>query len=657
MTALQLGADTTGSDEFDIDYDPSDPKIAAAIAPSPDPNKPIPSFTRLLGFTSGMKKHVVTSIVLSILGILTGIIPYVLIGYVLAELLESTLTVQRLLWYFLASGGAYIVARALLIASTLASHRMAYRTLYRVRVALTQKLTRIPLGRIVDTPSGKLKKVFVEDIQQCEIPLAHMLPEITGHLSGIIVVTAYLFVLDWRLALGALLPIVAGIFTMFGLFYKYEERFGRYNRTNQQMNQTIIEFVQGIQVIKAFNQSSTSYAKYQHDVCSYQDAVVEWYRATQVFSVLAWTLIPSALVVLVPLGAYLVDTGSTDLSTMLLACALSLSLGPSLIALAMFAENFSIMKTALDDAMAWFDEPEMTRADEEASLRGHSMALEGVSFTYGKRISEDEVTAGHTNTHDGDSAAEERVTVLQDVTTTFPQGSFTALVGPSGAGKSTVGRLLAGYWDPTSGRVTFDGIDVRELPQHQLMLQQSYVTQDNYLFDTTIAENLRLADPNASDEELMNALDIAGCTEFIERLPDGIDTRVGAAGTHLSGGERQRITIARALLKDAPVVILDEATSYLDPVNEHRVQAALGKLTKGKTLIVIAHRLSTVTGADTLYVLQDGKVVETGPHDDLLEKNGVYAQMWKTHQAARAVRTGDVVSDAQTLKGEETSNV
>lgn len=609
-----LGADTTDGGQFHIDYDPTDPRIIAASRPSPDPEHPITPWTRLLGFTSGLGSRLVASVVMAILGVLAGIVPYVALGRILGRAIANGLDGASLAMWLIVAAVAQLVSRGLLMASTMLSHRVAYRTLYRVRVGLTQKLGRVPLGRVVDTPSGRLKKVFVEDIQACELPLAHLLPEFTAHIAGPLAVIIYLFVLDWRLALAALLPLVLGVLTMTGMFYKYSERFARFNATNQAMNATVVQYVRGIAVIKAFNQSSSSFGKYLHDVRAFRDATVAWFRSTQVWAVLAWTVIPAGLVVMVPWGAHLVASGQASLDTVLLACVLSLALAPSLISLVGYTDSLSIVMTSLKDAMAWFEEQEMLRPQDQAALDGSGFTLQEVGFNY----------------HNDDAPA------LAQLSMDAPAGGFTALVGPSGAGKSTVGRLLAGFWEPTDGVITLGGVDLKQVPLGQLMENIAYVTQDNYLFDATIAENLRLANPEATEAELEAVLAAAGCADFMARLPQGMHTRVGGAGTHLSGGERQRLTIARALLKDSPVVILDEATSYVDPAGEFAIQQAISRLTAGKTLIVVAHRLSTVTQADQLVVLEHGRLVQKGRHAELATGEGIYAQLWETHQAARA---------------------
>ena len=344
-----------------------------------------------------------------------------------------------------------------------------------------------------------------------------------------------------------------------------------------------------------------------------------------------------------------------DIATVLLAACLSLGMARPLLSALTLADSTARVDTALREVMDWLDVPELERPTARTELSGRGYLLEDVDFAYhastGSPTGSAPASKGPQppeapDSPDGEAPAPAGTlasgegNALDHVSLACPENRFVALVGPSGAGKTTLARLMLGFWDPDSGRVSFGGVDLRDIPLDQLVAEVGLVAQDTFLYDASIADNLRVARPEAADEELHDALVAAGCQDFLARLPQGIDTPVGSSGSHLSGGERQRVTLARALLKDAPVVVLDEATAYIDPENEDRIQQALGRLTGGRTLVVIAHRLSTVKGADAIHVLDRGRLVESGTHEQLVDQGGLYASLWRTHVAARAIATG-----------------
>ena len=611
---------------------------------------------RLLDRSPAQKRGLRLSALLAALGVIAGIVPYGLGARVLAGLIDGSLTAPAAPKVGVAKPKVIILLRAVLLtASTLVSHHIAYGILERLRGDLADRLTRVPLGRVVDTPAGQLKKVFMEDIQQCEIPIAHMVPELVGNLFGPFAALVYLVVVDWRLALASLVPIVLGALAMCGAFYKYAERYGRFDAAQKRMNATTVEYIRGIAVIKAFGRSSSSYRRYEDDVRAYRDSVLRWMRQTQGWMAAGFALLPAGLLVLLPVSALLLRSGGVDIATVLLAACLSLGMARPLLSALTLADSTARVDTALREVMDWLDVPELERPTARTELSGRGYLLEDVDFAYhastgsstgSAPASEGPQTPEAPDSPDGEAPAPAGTlasgegNALDHVSLACPENRFVALVGPSGAGKTTLARLMLGFWDPDSGRVSFGGVDLRDIPLDQLVAEVGLVAQDTFLYDASIADNLRVARPEAADEELHDALVAAGCQDFLARLPQGIDTPVGSSGSHLSGGERQRVTLARALLKDAPVVVLDEATAYIDPENEDRIQQALGRLTGGRTLVVIAHRLSTVKGADAIHVLDRGRLVESGTHEQLVDEGGLYASLWRTHVAARAIATG-----------------
>ena len=430
-----------------------------------------------------------------------------------------------------------------------------------------------------------------------------------------------MFAIDWRMGLALLVTIPVALIPMaFGL-RTYNKNYAAYMAANAHVNSVIVEYVEGIQVVKAFSQGERSYQKFANAVRSFRDFTMDWFRCTWASMNLCLSILPTTLLGTLPMGIYLYQTGVLDPAQVTLCLMLALGIVTPLMSTTAFINSMKSMQFAVKDTRELLDLPQLSQVERDAPLNGCDIQLRDVSFSYGD---------------DGEE-------VLHHLDLTIPQGKFTALVGPSGGGKSTIARLAARFWDVTGGSITLGGRDIRELPLKQLSREISFVTQDNFLFDCSLKENIRLGRPGASDEEVFAAARAAQCEEFIGRLEHGWDTAAGDAGKQLSGGERQRIAIARAILKDAPIVILDEATAFTDPENEDKIQRSIMALSKGKTLLVIAHRLSTIQNADQIVVLEKGQIVDRGTQRELLDRCPLYQTLWAAHVGARswAVTSGE----------------
>lgn len=499
------------------------------------------------------------------------------------------------------------------ILSTSVSHTATFHALRDVRKQIVDKLNRMPMGTLLDTPSGQLKDILVDRVEGLETPLAHLLPEMSANVLVPIFIIVYLFVLDWRMALISLITIPVGMAFMATILKTYPQQYEGSVKINQQMNNAVVEYVNGIEVIKAFNQSAASYGKYSDAVRENASYFYNWMKSCQWAMASYNAICPAVLITVLPAGVLFYAAGSITAANLITIIILSLGIVGPLIAASNFADSLGAVGTVVGEIATLLDGPELVRPVEPVKLDGEEICLHDVSFSYKEN---------------GDNA-------ISHINLSIKPGTVTALVGPSGSGKSTITKLIAGFWDVGSGSITLDGKDLRKIPQKQLADQIAYVSQDNYLFDDTIRENIRMGRSSATDEEVEQAAKAAGCDAFIRSLENGYDTNVGGAGGHLSGGERQRIAIARAMLKDAPIVILDEATAYIDPENEAIVQQAVSKLVAGKTLIIIAHRLSTITDSDNIVVMQDGQIFSMGTHEELLKKSALYKEMWQAHIGAK----------------------
>ncbi len=380
------------------------------------------------------------------------------------------------------------------------------------------------------------------------------------------------------------------------------------------LNDTAVEYINGIQVIKVFGKTKSSYERFVHDAYEAAHSFIDWMRASILPMTFAMVVMPSTMVSVLPIGGILVKNGSLSPRDFVMVIILSVGLITPFVTLMSYSDDIRTMGTIFGEVRAILDAPEMDRPETGNVPEKNDLELKDVHFSY------------HT---DADTE------VLHGVSMKIPEGSFVALVGPSGSGKSTIARLIASLWDVTDGSISIGGSDIRNIPQEAYADKVAFVSQDNYLFNMTVRENIRLGRPSATDAEVEEAAKMSGCHDFIMSLEKGYDTLVGSSGGHLSGGERQRISIARAMLKAAPVVILDEATAYTDPENEAVIQRSVSKLTEGKTLIVIAHRLSTIVDADRIYVVEDGRIHEQGTHEELLAHHDLYEKMWKAHMEVK----------------------
>ena len=576
----------------------------------------------LLSFAAPCRGKMAASVVLAILSVAGGFVPYLGVYQIIRLFLERQASWEGILFWCGVCLAGYAVKVAGYALSTMLAHVSAYTILEGLRLQAADRLMGAPLGEVDSRPIGAMKSTIVDRIEDIEPPLAHMIPELSSNILLPLVVAIAMFAIDWRMGLALLVTIPVALIPMaFGL-RTYNKNYAAYMAANAHVNSVIVEYVEGIQVVKAFSQGERSYQKFANAVRSFRDFTMDWFRCTWASMNLCLSILPTTLLGTLPMGIYLYQTGVLDPAQVTLCLMMALGIVTPLMSATAFINSMKSMQFAVKDTRELLDLPQLSQSEQDAPLEGCSIQLKDVSFSYGGSDGKD---------------------VLHHLDLTIPQGKFTALVGPSGGGKSTIARLVARFWDVTGGSITLGGRDIRALPLKQLSREISFVTQDNFLFDCSLKENIRLGRPGASDEEVFAAARAAQCDEFIGRLEHGWDTAAGDAGKQLSGGERQRIAIARAILKDAPIVILDEATAFTDPENEDKIQRSIMALSKGKTLLVIAHRLSTIQNADQIVVLEKGQIVDRGVQSELLSHCPLYQALWAAHVGAKtwAVTSGE----------------
>ena len=566
-------------------------------------------------FAKNKKKYYIASIFFALLRVACGIAPYIIIANIVRELLSGVRDWDVYLKECLIIAAFWFGNVLFHSISTTLSHVATFNVLGNIRKDLCDKLSRVPLGSVLDMPSGALKNILVERIDSMETTLAHVVPEFTSNLILPVLMFVYLFHIDWRMGLASLGTLPIGMVAMAVMFAGAQKWFDNSIQKTKALNDTAVEYINGIEVIKAFGKSKSSYDKFVVAAKEGSDCFVEWMRNCIWPHALAITVAPATLLTVLPFGGYFYYNGSITAVDFITVIIISVSIMMPLLTIMSYSDDISKAGVIFGEVGSVLEMNELQRPIVDLhNPADNSITLKNVRFSYHKGIE-----------------GEEKKEILHGINMVLPEGSFTAFVGPSGSGKSTIARLIASLWDVDSGDIEIG----RDLSLEEYNRRIAYVSQDNFLFDMSVRENIRLGRPSASDAEVEEVARQSGCYEFIMSLENGFDTIVGGSGAHLSGGERQRIAIARAMMKNAPIVILDEATAYTDPENEAIIQKSVAKLVQGKTLIVIAHRLSTVKDADKLYVIKDGNIDSCGTHQELLEKGGLYKSMWQAHISAK----------------------
>ena len=569
------------------------------------------------------------AMLLSALSALAGMLPYILIWLIVRELLEhgeitSSGNVVTYAWW---AAGMAVASIVLYFAALMSSHLAAFRVESNLRKEAMRQIVRMPLGFFDINTSGRIRKIIDDNAGVTHSFLAHQLPDLAATFLVPLVAAILIFVFDWILGLACIVPVIIAMLVM-GFMMNAEGRqfMKSYMTSLEEMNTEAVEYVRGIPVVKVFQQTIYSFKNFHRCIMNYNKMVFGYTRMWEKPMSLYTVIINGFVFFLAPLAILLIGY-SGNYASVLLNFFLFVLITP------VFSQ--SIMKSMyLNQALGQASEAigrlenlvayeHLTVVEHPQPVKEFSIQFEKVSFSY--------------------PGANQ--TAVDDVSFTIPQGNTVALVGASGGGKTTIARLVPRFWEATEGKVLIGGINVREIAPEELMKYISFVFQNTKLFKTSLLENIKYGNPDATMEEVERAVDMAQCREIINKLPLGLNTKIGTEGTYLSGGEQQRIVLARAILKNAPIIVLDEATAFADPENEHLIQQALKELTKGKTVLMIAHRLSSITDADNILVIDKGKIAEQGTHANLLGKQGIYYHMWNEYQQSVRWTIGKEVSN------------
>ena len=494
--------------------------------------------------------------------------------------------------------------------STTISHKTSFYILAKLRQTLFEKLKVIPMGYLVDNPVGKIKVIIMDRVADMEDWVAHLMPELPSRMLHPILCVIILFFLDWRIGLSIFVPVPIALIGMITMMYKYRSRMAVWLSSYANVADRSAEYVRGIPVIKAFAQDKASYGKFADAVKFYHFSTMKWWKQSWFGKALMNAAMMTPQIASMPLAFYLYGKNQISIETLLLALILPIAILPQAFGMIMSFELFQMASNTWVSIQELLDMPVQKRPDEKNKAvidNSKGIEFDNISFSY----------------HDGTE-------VLHNISFKTKPGEVTAIVGPSGGGKSTIAKLLAGFWDQSSGRISIGGVDTKNISFKQLAEEISFVSQDNFLFDVSIRDNIRIGKPDATEDEIISAAKAAHCHDFISKLPNGYDTKAGEAGGAMSGGERQRITLARAILKPASTIILDEATAYADPENEALIQEAISNLVKGKNLVIVAHRLNTIKQAHQIILIDKGKIIAKGKHEELM-KEPLYASLWKQY--------------------------
>lgn len=558
-----------------------------------------------------LKRHIGQisfAVLVAVLGVFCGVLPYFAVAKIVEHIAGRTVdfTVYRTPILMITGGllGSVIFHEI----STLTSHNLAFRIIEDERKRLVRKISKLSMGEVEKRSSGEWTQFMVETLNKMEQPIAHVIPEVVANVIIPVVLVVTVFILDWRIGLANLATLPLGALFSVLMMGGYEEKSRNYQQAAKNMNTTAVEYIRGIQVIKAFNKSASSYGKFVEAVNKNRDSMLHWYLSICLYMTAAMEILPSTLLFVLPVSLYLYLSGSIPVGILIMCVLLSYATYKPLIKAMSHMDTIANIRVVIDEIRTVMELPELERGHERQNITSYHIDFDHVNFGYNK---------------------DKRV--FEDLSFRAEENQLTAIVGYSGGGKSTIAKLIAGYWNIDDGEIRIGNVNVKDIPLEQNMDLVTYVSQENYLFRKSISDNMKLAKPDASREEIQEACRKASCHDFIMSLPNGYDTIVGEAGSSLSGGERQRITIARALLKDSPIVLLDEATAYSDPDNEAEIQKSIDALVQNKTVIMIAHRLSTIVHADKIIVLANGAIEAEGTHDELLKRSETYAKMWKSH--------------------------
>lgn len=583
----------------------------------------------ILAFAGSFRILTYLGCVLSGVSAVLALLPFIFIWCIVREIflvLPDVSAAQNLAYFGWLAVLFALISILVYFAALMCTHLAAFRVAKTMRSKAMRHIVKLPLGYLASQGSGKLRRIIDETSGQTETYLAHQLPDITGAYVTPAAMLVMLFVFDWRLGLISLAPILVGFVLMFQMAGpSMKVRMAEYQKALENMNNEAVEYIRGIPVVKTFQQSIYSFKNFHAAIMRYKQWVVS-YTIMLRLPMTCFTVCVNGVFAVLLISGILLSATAPDYKTFLLNFIFYVLFTPfctvMMTRILFSSHNSMLASDAVERVMGILNEQPLAEPEQPVSPKDASVTFEHVTFAY----------KGSTQP------------ALKDVSFHVPQGATFALVGPSGGGKTTAASLIPRFWDADNGRVMVGGIDVRSIATSDLMNRVAFVFQDTRLFKKSLFENIRAARPDATRQQVMAAAKAAQCEEIIQKLPNGLDTVVGAKGIYLSGGEAQRIALARAILKDAPIIVLDEATAFADPENEHQIQLAFRALTKGKTVIMIAHRLSTIRNADNIIVLKEGEIVEQGAHNTLLEKSGLYAKMWGDYQSSITWKVGKEAS-------------
>lgn len=585
--------------------------------------KPKTGLSRCLELASNKKGLVFLSAILSSLASIASFVPYIAVYFIITSIIQvypnlDSLNIGEVMSYgWLALGG--IVANILLyFLAIFCSHIAAFGTLYELKIKFSEHITQIPLGYHLTIGSGRFRKIMDDNIESVEGFIAHQFPDFVASVTAPIVMVILLFAVDWRFGLASLVGIILAFIVQFMGYGSgaMKENMEKYQVALEDMNNASVEYVRGMPVVKAFNQTANSFERLKHAITEYTEWVLKfslgWQNCMPAFT----TIINNIYLVLIPVGIF-IGSNTTDFKNFLMTFIFYLLFVPAVAGvlnkIMYVSESFMQINGNVARMDEIFNIPVLPETKNPKKPENDNIVFDKVCFSY---------------------TGKENDWAIQNVNFEAKQGEITAIVGPSGGGKSTIANLISRFWDVTTGSVKIGNVDIRDMSMTDLMKHVSFVFQDIFLFKQSIYDNIRMGNPNATKEQIVQAAKAAQCHDFIMKLPNGYDTVIGTKGIHLSGGERQRMAIARAIIKNSPIIVLDEATAFSDPENEYLIQKAFEKLMQNKTVIIIAHRLSTIRNADKIIVMENGYLIECGDHNSLIQKNGRYHQMWQHYTEA-----------------------